>query len=510
MKQSFDDDGTGSGSGRGKANEDLDAVWSRVRTILYVELGEDKFRSWIQPLSLEGVWNGCALLGAPKESHRSFIERHYTDRLTRVWAQEAGDIRRVRVKTMAQKRTGHAKPRTVSNDLQAEEASKGEVGAPSRKEQRIAGRPQPLSSSFAAPAFSASPAVSEVPLGSDFHPSKSFETFVMGEPNEMACMTARSFAETPVDFADSLYIWGKSGAGKTHLLQAIGQRVQEAHPGLRVLYFTAERFTYHFVRALRNRDTLAFKDALTNVDLLLLDDVQFLSNKQSTQEEVFHVIDILLATGKKVVCCADVPPADLVGVNARIVARMAHGAVVPVGLPDFDLRRKILEQKLKPLQQRYPAAFDCDAEVLEFLARSLSSDVRTLEGAVAQIAMFLHVGKTVDIEIIRSRVVSDLLKGASPDLTIQKIQDVVATYFNLTVDDLRSKRRTKDFVLARHIAMHLCKELTSKSYPQIAAKFGNRDHSTIIHAHKKVTLLRETDEATRAHLALLHKKLERQ
>lgn len=509
------------------------AVWTRVKSKLQVLLGEDKYQSWISPLSLEGVSNGCATLGAPKEYFRFYVDLHFRDQISRIWETESKDIKRVRVKTRtsrygapyaqdrnAARSAGHAEDANQQTGQHTEEASKGDVFAPEKLSGRGEPRHAPLSSAFTSSAFTSSgysgaafkaPAsVSDSPLGSEFNPAKTFATFVEGEPNELAFLTGKSFAEMHDDCPNSLYIYGKSGGGKTHLLHAIGQSITARHPHSRVLYLSAERFTYHFVRALRSRDTLAFKDALTNVDVLLLDDVQFLSNKQNTQEEVFHVIDILLTAGKKVVCCADVPPAELDGVNARIVTRMAHGAVVPVGLPDFDLRRKILETKLKPMRGQYGANFRYNEEMIDFLAQSLNADVRTLEGAVAQISMFLRAGKQVDMETVRFQIVSDLIKVGTNDLSIQKIQEVVSDHFGLTIEDLRSKRRTKEFVLARHLAMFLCKEQTPRSYPQIAAKFGGKDHSTIIHAFKKVSKLQNEDDTVRQHLVNLRKKLDRQ
>lgn len=545
MRRSFENEGTGSGSGSRLPGEGADAiwaaVWTRVKSKLQLLLGEDKYHSWISPLSLEGVSNGCATLGAPKEYFRFYVDLHFRDQISRMWETESKDIKRVRVETrVAKYGASMTHGRTASRNVEhgaaaqgsqasnsdgqtsqhAEEVNKGDVFAPAKQGGRTEPRHAPLSSAFKSSAFGASgfssagfkaPAsVSESPLGSEFNPTKTFATFVEGEPNELAFLTGKSFAEMHPDCPNSLYIYGKSGGGKTHLLHAIGQSIVSQHPNFRVLYLSAERFTYHFIRALRDRDTLAFKDALTNVDVLLLDDVQFLSNKQNTQEEVFHVIDILLTAGKKVVCCADVPPSDLDGVNARIVTRMAHGAVVPVGLPDFNLRRKILQAKLKPLREQYGAHFRYNEEIIDFLAEALNADVRTLEGAVAQISMFLRAGKEVDMETVRFQIVSDLIKVGSSDLSIQKIQEVVSDHFGLTIEDLRSKRRTKEFVLARHLAMFLCKEQTPRSYPQIAAKFGGKDHSTIIHAFKKVSKLQNEDDTVRQHLVNLRKKLDRQ
>lgn len=521
MRHSFEDGGNGSGFGGFKTREEMDQAWKRVRSTLCAELGADKFDSWISPLSLENVANGCATLEAPKEYLRYYVELHFRDHICRVWKQESNAIKRVRVKTRSASYL--ADQRFAKSNLSgqhAEEAGKkGEVFAPKKLDERqsTVGKRPPLSSAFRETSFGAkshmgATSVSSNDLGSEFNSAKTFETFVHGEPNEFAFVTAQSFAQSPNQFSGSLYIYGRPGAGKTHLLNAIGQSIQEKSPNLRLMYLSAERFAYYFFRALQNKDTLSFKDALTNSDVLLLDDVQFLSNKGATQEEFFHILDILLTSGKKVVCCADVPPSELDGVKARIIARLVQGEVVPVGLPDVALRRRILESKLSLLEDHYNEKFVCEDEILDYLAKSLNSDVRSLEGAIVRIVMLLRAGKEVNLDAVRSQIVSDLIKAGPSDLTIQAIQDEVAKYFNLTVENLRSKRRTKDFVLARHIAMYLCKELTTKSYPQIAAKFGGKDHTTILHAHKKITKALDhnedkCDESTRQHIAALKRML---
>ncbi|MEM0924324.1 MAG: chromosomal replication initiator protein DnaA, partial [Pseudomonadota bacterium] len=341
------------------------------------------------------------------------------------------------------------------------------------------------------------------PLDSRF----TFDSFVVGKPNELAHAAARRVAETADASFNPVFLYGGVGRGKTHLMHAIGWQMAETFPGRRVLYLSAEQFMYRFIAALRSRDTYTFKQQFRSVDVLMIDDVQFIGGKDSTQEEFFHTFNALVDQRKQIVLSADKSPEQIDGLEMRIKSRLQQGLVVDIHPADYELRLGILQQKVADMRGNYPEV-EIETKVLEFLAHRISTNVRILEGALTRLFAFASlVNRPVDMDLTQE-CLADLLKTVERKVTIEEIKKVVSNYFNLRMSDLTSARRARTVARPRQMAMYLCKMLTPKSLPEIGRGFGNRDHTTVIHAVKTIEKLKETDGQLAEDLEALRRHLE--
>jgi len=306
--------------------------------------------------------------------------------------------------------------------------------------------------------------------------------------NELAYAAALRAAESDEVPFNPLFLHGGVGLGKTHLMHAIAHEVRQRHPKRKVMYLSAEKFMFEFISALRFKDTVAFKKQFRNVDLLMIDDVQFIANKNSTQEEFFHTFNALVDNRRQVIISADRSPTDLTGIEERIISRLGWGLVADVHPTDYELRFGILQSKAEQL-----GAVDIDDDVLEFLARRITSNVRELEGALNRVVAYSTlVGRPISLDMTRD-VLQDLLRANDRKVTIDEIQRQVAEYYNLRLAELLSARRARNIARPRQVAMYLAKHHTSRSLPEIGRKFGGRDHTTVMHAVRKVDDLRLTD-----------------
>jgi chromosomal replication initiator protein len=329
-----------------------------------------------------------------------------------------------------------------------------------------------------------------------------FARFVDGPSNRVALNAARALAEPGAPRFSPLFIHSPTGLGKTHLLHAIGHAVLESRPEANVLFMSAERFMFDFVQAVRGRDTFVFKSRLRAADLLMIDDLQFIAGKDATQEEFFHTINEIMGAGKRLVISADRCPQALDGVEARIVSRLGSGLVADIRLPDLDLRRRILEHKRAELDMAVPA------EVLDLLAGRITGSIREMEGALNRIAAYAQLtGEVVTLDFAVATL-GDQLRGAQRRVTIDEIQKLVSQHFELKPLDLVSARRARAVARPRQIAMYLAKRLTTRSLPEIGRKFGGRDHSTVIHAVRRVEQLRDTDRDIDNAVRVLLRELE--
>ena len=299
-----------------------------------------------------------------------------------------------------------------------------------------------------------------------------------------------------------LFLYGGVGLGKTHLMHAIAHAIQVRRPNQRVVYLSAEKFMYSFVRALKSKDTFSFKEALRSVDVLMIDDVQFISGKESTQEEFFHTFNALIDQGKQIVISADRSPADLDDIGDRLRSRLSSGLVADIHPTTYELRLNILSKKASAMGVCVPDP------VLEFLAHRISSNIRELEGSLTRLVAHVQlVGRTLSLETAQD-VLKDILRANDKRLTIEDIQKQVAEHFHLRVADMQSSRRSRSIARPRQVAMFLSKQLTSRSLPEIGRRFGGRDHTTVIHAVKKVSQLMEADPSFADDVRLLKGLLE--
>jgi chromosomal replication initiator protein len=314
----------------------------------------------------------------------------------------------------------------------------------------------------------------------DLDPRFTFENFVVGKSNELAYAAARRVADTETPSFNPLFLYGGVGLGKTHLMHAIAWHIRKNYPNRRVIYMSAEKFMYQFVRALRYKDTVAFKDQFRSVDVLMIDDVQFIGGKDTTQEEFFHTFNALVDRNRQVIISADKSPQDLDRMEERLRSRLGWGLVADLHPVTYELRLGILHAKAEKLGCTVPD------KVLEFLAHKISSNVRELEGALNRIAAHANlVGRIITLEMTQE-VLADLLRSSERRITIDEIQKKVAEHYNIRVSDMHSARRARQVARPRQVAMYLAKQLTPRSLPEIGRKFGGRDHTTVIHAVRKI------------------------
>jgi chromosomal replication initiator protein len=339
-------------------------------------------------------------------------------------------------------------------------------------------------------------------LSADLDPRFTFDNFVVGKPNELAYAAARRVADTENPAFNPLFLYGGVGLGKTHLMHSIAWHIRTNYPHRRVIYMSAEKFMYQFVRALRFKDTVSFKEQFRSVDVLMIDDVQFIGGKDSTQEEFFHTFNALVDRNRQVIISADKSPQDLDRMEERLRSRLGWGLVADLHPVDYELRLGILHAKAEKLGCPVPD------KVMEFLAHKIASNVRELEGALNRIVAHAQlVGRTISLEMTQE-VLSDMLRASERRITIDEIQKKVAEHYNVRVADMHSARRARAVARPRQVAMYLAKQLTPRSLPEIGRKFGGRDHTTVIHAVRKIEELSAYDSSFREDVELLRRLLQ--
>ncbi len=465
------------------ADGDIQAQWARVRARLRDEFGEAAFRSWLRAMTLFEVAEGRVRIGVPTRFLRDWVAAHYADRIRSLWSGENPAISAIEVVV----------------------APGSSAAVPAARASIAPARPRGGAEPTAALAAEAGDDKGDISAPLD--PRFTFENFVVGKPNELAHAAARRVAEScaaatrTVPF-NPLFLYGGVGLGKTHLMHAIAWQIRTQAPARKVIYLSAEKFMYQFVRALRFKDTMAFKEQFRSVDLLMIDDVQFISGKDSTQEEFFHTFNALVDQNRQIVISADKSPSDLEGMEERMRSRLGWGLVADIHPTTYELRLGILQAKAE--QRKLPVP----PKVLEFLAHKITSNVRELEGALNRILAHAQlVGRAITLESAQE-VLHDLLRANDRRITIDEIQKRVAEHYNIRLSDMHSARRARAVARPRQVAMFLCKQLTPRSLPEIGRKFGGRDHTTVMHAVRKIEELRATDRALAEDVELLRRMLE--
>ncbi|HEX7775212.1 MAG TPA: chromosomal replication initiator protein DnaA [Parvibaculum sp.] len=474
----------------------LGEQWRRVRARLHAELGEATFDSWFKQIELVGIGDGKVLLAAPTRFIRNWLVSHYADRLTALWQDEDPALHRVEV--LVQTR-GAVAPAPEKPDAPRREPVRPVVASMSAK--------APPAPSNPAARESVPGSLEDAGVGAPLDPRFTFEAFVVGKSNELAHAAARRVSEaTDVTF-NPLFLYGGVGLGKTHLMHAIAWEIRRRQPERKVLYLSAEKFMYQFVRALRFKDTMAFKQQFRTVDVLMIDDVQFISGKESTQEEFFHTFNALIDHNRQVIISADRSPSDLEGIEERIRSRLGWGLAADIHPTDYELRLGILQAKAEEMLGRN-GPIVMPAGVLEFLAHRIVSNVRELEGALKRVVAYASlVGRPITLEMSQD-VLRDLLRCNDRKVTIEEIQRRVAEYYNVRLADMLSARRARAVARPRQVAMYLSKQLTTRSLPEIGRKFGGRDHTTVIHAVRKIDELCQADQGMEEDVDLLRRMLE--
>lgn len=337
---------------------------------------------------------------------------------------------------------------------------------------------------------------------SNINPRYTFDNFVVGKSNEFPHAAALSVAENPGGLNNPLFIYGSSGLGKTHLMLAIGNYMLEKNPDLKPIYVSSEQFTNELVEALRKDTTPEFRDKYRNVDLLLVDDIQFLIGKERIQEEFFHTFNMLHQNYKQIVVTSDKPPKDLKGLESRIITRLGGGLIADILEPDIETRIAILRNKNE--QEN----FQISDEVIDYIAENVDSNIRELEGALLRVVAFSNLtGKTVDLQMAKNVLRSILDQKKKIVIDSNRIKNIISDHYGVSVEDLDSKKRPKDIAYARQVAMYLCREMTDMSLPKIGADFGGRDHTTVIHAVDKISSEIKADSATKKTIQDLKRKV---
>ena len=480
-------------------------IWDRVKTRLRLELGEDVFSSWFARAELDAVDGGTVQISVPTRFLKSWIASHYQDRLIELWRMQDETALRVELRV---RNAAFAVPSTEQRRAEAEMSAEDAV-----RQGAAATGTGPSAAGFHAPG-SPSPR-GETPddalIGSPLDARLTFESFCVGRSNELAAAAARRVAADREIAYNPLMLHAQVGLGKTHLLQAVAHEVQAGalagQRPRRLLYLTAERFMYRFVAALQSNSALAFKDLLRGIDMLLIDDVQFLQGR-TMQAEFGHVLNALLDTGRQVVVAADRAPSKLESLDERVRSRLAGGLTVELESLDLELRRSILGHKVETARARFPQLEIAD-EVTAYVASEINGSGRDLDGALTRLLAHNQLTNAPITVELAARTIRDLVNTSEPRrVKIEDIQKTVAKHFNVSRADLLSARRTRTVVRPRQIAMYLAKQLTPRSLPEIGRRFGGRDHTTVLHAVRKVESLMQDDHGIADDVTTLKRMLE--
>lgn len=471
-----------------KEDSVTDSEWQHVRDRLRETYGEAVFKSWLNPIRFDGISNGQAVLTVPTRFMREWINANYLDTLKRYWNTENKRVYSVNV-MVRQEMNKAAESQLADNEVISIVPAAPVVASPV--------------ANFTAP--SRETEASTAPMSSPLDPRFTFENFVVGKPNELAFAAARRVSESVsiVPGCNPLFLYGGVGLGKTHLMHAVAWHILRTNPERKVMYLSAEKFMYQFIRALRFNQAIAFKEQFRSVDVLMIDDVQFISGKDSTQEEFFHTFNALIDQNKQLIISADRSPSDLEGIEERIRSRLGWGLVADLHATSYELRLGILQTKVEKLRDVF-----IPPVVLEFLARKITSNIRELEGALNRVvAHATLVGAPVTLESTQD-VLKDLLRANDKRISIEDIQKSVAEFFHIKVSDMHSARRSVAVARPRQIAMYISKQLTTRSLPEIGRKFGGKDHTTVMHAVKRIEELMQQDAELKNDVELLKRMLQ--
>jgi chromosomal replication initiator protein len=449
-------------------NRALDDIWQAVRDRLRADVGDAAYNSWLKQLELTNIHDDRVLMSVPTRFMRDWVVSHYAEKIRAAWSEESGAEPQIDI--------------LVRPSGQVAPILKSGPGAPVQD--------KPIDQGLAE-------------AGAPLDPSCTFDNFVVGKANELAYAAARRVAESDVVPFNPLYLYGGVGLGKTHLMHAIAWHIRQRDPARRVIYLSAEKFMYQFIRALRYKDVMPFKQLFRSVDVLMIDDVQFISGKDSTQEEFFHTFNALVDQNRQVIISGDRSPSNLDGMEERMRSRLGWGLVADIHATDYELRIGILQSKVQHM-----GAKNVPQQVLEFLAHRITSNVRELEGALTRVLAYSNlVGRPITLETTQE-VLRDLLRANDRRITIEDIQKRVAEHYNIRISEMHSARRARAVARPRQVAMYLAKQLTSRSLPEIGRKFGGRDHTTVMHAVKRIDELRQNDSTLSEDIDLLRRMLE--
>jgi chromosomal replication initiator protein len=472
--------------------EAINHAWQRIKARLRAEIGEDVFNSWFPRIELGDLRDEVITLSVPTRFLKSWITAHYRDRLVRMFKEADCGISDVALTIRVAGQKAAIAPQVSDKSAVKEALPASGSSETVRSDARGA----------------AADAPGGVLSGSPLDRRYTFQNFHVGQSNAFAHAAIQQVAKAPAGdkpIYNPLFLHAGVGLGKTHLCQAVAQEIEGSHR--RVVYLTAEKFMYGFVSALKSQSAIAFKEKLRAIDVLVIDDVQFLTGK-SIQQEFCHTLNALLDAGRQVIVAADRPPADLETVEERMRSRLQAGLVIEMGSLDEALRIKILEARIAAARTHLPG-FEVRPEVVVWLARQLTANGRDLEGAINRLLAHATIsGESIDLATAEIAI-RDLIRTREPrKVKIEDIQRLVANHYNVSKADILSSRRTASVVRPRQVAMYLSKALTLRSLPEIGRRFGGRDHTTVLHAVRKIETLTGDDTALAGEIDLLKRMLQ--
>ena len=448
-------------------DQEVNVSWNSITSELKKSLDKDTFQNWIKPIQFESLLDTSLTLSVPTRFLRDWIIKNYAPVIKRAYLDQ--DITINKLSILVKENNNRVIPGTEVVHQEKEEDGDDhyydDISAP-------------------------------------LDPQFTFDNFIVGKPNELAYAAAQRVAQSEVVSFNPLFLYGGVGLGKTHLMHAVAWNIKKRNPKKNVVYLTAEKFMYQFIKALRFKNIMSFKEQFRSVDVLMIDDVQFIIGKDNTQEEFFHTFNALIEQNKQIVISADKTPTDLDGVQERLKSRLGCGLVADIHPTTYELRLGILIEKAQKRGVEIPP------KVLEFLSHRIISNVREMEGALNRlVAHATLVGTEITIETAQV-VLQDLLKSSNKKITIEEIQKKVAEHYNIRITDMHSPRRSRSVARPRQIAMYLAKSITSRSLPEIGRKFGGRDHTTVMHAVKKIEELKLQDMSFNEDIELLKRLID--
>ena len=446
------------------AEENL-IVWKDVLKKLETSLGTDVYESWIKNVDLKKEFNHYVVLSAPTRFVRDWIVSRYADKVLDIIKVFKKSIQRIEFLIEDQEIKSSPDDRKRNSQVSFIQNS--------------------------------------VLNYNRFNMSYNFDNFILGESNELACTAARKVC-TQSSHYNPLFIYSSVGMGKTHLLNAIGIEVGNEK---KVMFISAERFMYHFVRSIKNHEMVKFKDLFRRADIFIIDDIQFIQGKEAIQEEFFHTFNALIEKGSQIVISSDRSPSNLEKVQEKIKSRLSGGLVIDIQPPDLNLRIKILKNKFEEIKVNFNENYDLEDDVLKFLATEVTSSIREMVGALNRILAFNKINTKSPSIYDCKRILKDFINQTNKLINVDTIQNIVAAHFNLNIHEMLSARRSRSLARPRQIAMYLAKQYTTNSLPDIGRKFSNRDHTTVIHAVKKIDELINKDNEIKQNVLEIKKKL---
>ena len=443
--------------------------WTKLKISLKNSIGENNFNNWLSPVEFSHINEDVAVFSVPTNFLGNYVSQNFGEIIVAQLSSENDKINRIRFE--------------VNSDLSNFGESQPSTHSPSNV-----------------------PKDNEL-ISAQLDKRFTFDAFVVGKPNELAHAAARRVAEGAEVSFNPLFLYGGVGLGKTHLMHAIAWELSNRRPDINVLYLSAEQFMYRFVQALRERKMMDFKQLFRSVDILMVDDVQFIAGKGSTQEEFFHTFNALVDQNKQIIISGDRAPGEIKDLEDRIKSRLQSGLVVDLHPTDYELRLGILQSKVERQKLQYPE-LSIDNNVLEFLALRISTNVRVLEGALTRLFAFASlIGRHITLEVAQD-CLADVLRASERKITVEEIQRKVSEHYNIRLSDMIGPKRLRTYARPRQIAMFLSKQLTSRSLPEIGRRFGGRDHTTVMHGVKRIEELRSQDGQIAEDLEMLRRALE--